>query len=132
MSTLIVILVSGTKSVVTRTRFKKAVHSPHRRRYRGLEQLSERQDGRLREARGRAWVVGPGKARLKVSFFWPFRGNYWIIDVEEEYEYAVIGTPNRKYLWILSRTPSMHAEVLARILQIVEKQGFVSETLLFP
>ncbi|OGR18442.1 MAG: hypothetical protein A2X81_17880 [Desulfobacterales bacterium GWB2_56_26] len=97
-----------------------------------LNSCRDEQDGRLREARGRAWVVGPGNARLKVSFFWPFRGDYWIMDVGEEYEYAVIGTPNRKYLWILSRTPSMHPEVLAGILQDVEKQGFDPDKLLFP
>lgn len=89
-------------------------------------------DGRLRQAKGRAWVVGTGNARLKVSFFWPFRGDYWIMDVGDEYEYAVVGTPNRKYLWILSRTPSLHPEVLARILQDVEKQGFDPDKLLFP
>ena len=54
------------------------------------------------------------------------------MDLGEEYEYAVVGTPDRKYLWILSRTPSMHPEVLSRILQDVEKQGFDPDKLLFP
>jgi apolipoprotein D and lipocalin family protein len=93
----------------------------------------DEQDGRLREAKGRAWVVdNTSNARLKVTFFWPFRGDYWIIELGREYEYAVVGTPNRKYLWILSRTPEMHPEVLAKILENVEKHGFVRDNLLLP
>ena len=98
-----------------------------------LNSCRDEQDGRLREAKGRAWVVdNTSNARLKVTFFWPFRGDYWIIDLGKEYEYAVVGTPNRKYLWILSRTPEMHPEVLAKILENVEKQCFVRDNLLLP
>ncbi len=95
-----------------------------------LNSCRDEQDDRLREAKGRAWVVDKtSNARLKVSFFWPFRGDYWIIDLGREYEYAVVGTPNRQYLWILSRTPEMHPDVLAKILLNVEKQGFVQDKL---
>ena len=98
-----------------------------------LNSCRNEKDGSLREAKGRAWVIdNASNARLKVSFFWPFRGDYWIIDLGKEYEYAVIGTPNRKYLWILSRTPEMHPEVLAKIIENVEKQGFVRDKLLLP
>ena len=98
-----------------------------------LNSCRDEKDGSLREAKGRAWVMDKASnARLKVSFFWPFRGDYWIIDLGKEYEYAVIGTPNRKYLWILSRTPEMHPEVLAKIIENVEKQGFVRDKLLLP
>lgn len=91
----------------------------------------DEQDGSLREAKGRAWVVDKNSnARLKVSFFWPFRGDYWIIDLGREYEYAVVGTPNRRYLWILSRTPEMHPDILEKIVQNIEKQGFVRSNLL--
>ena len=98
-----------------------------------LNSCRDEKDGSLREAKGRAWVMDKASnARLKVSFFWPFRGDYWIIDLGKEYEYAVIGTPNRKYLWILSRTPEMHPEVLAKIIENVEKQGFIRDKLLLP
>jgi apolipoprotein D and lipocalin family protein len=98
-----------------------------------LNSCRDEQDGSLREAKGRAWVVdNASNARLKVSFFWPFRGDYWIIDLGQEYEYAVVGTPNRKYLWILSRTPEMNPEILAKILENVERQGFVRDNLLLP
>jgi len=62
-------------------------------------------DGKIRSAKGKAWVVDKEtNARLKVSFFWPFAGDYWIVDLAKNYEYAAIGHPTRKYLWILSRT----------------------------
>jgi apolipoprotein D and lipocalin family protein len=81
--------------------------------------------GKLRTAKGKAWVVDKNtNARLKVSFFWPFAGDYWIIDLGENYEYAVIGHPTRKYLWILSRTPVMAEEVFQAILNRLEKQGY--------
>ncbi|MDD2310667.1 MAG: lipocalin family protein [Desulfuromonadaceae bacterium] len=87
-------------------------------------------DGRLREAKGRAWSVDPeNNARLKVSFFWPLRGDYWIIDLGEEYEYAVVGSPNRKYLWVLARQPVMDDIVYKGILERLTTQGFPVEQL---
>jgi apolipoprotein D and lipocalin family protein len=77
------------------------------------------------EAVGKAWVVdGTGNARLKVSFFWPFRADYWIVGLDDEYRWAVVGNPNRKYLWVLSRTPRMPRDQLDRALQAVVSQGF--------
>jgi apolipoprotein D and lipocalin family protein len=85
------------------------------------------QDGSVRQAAGRAWVVDTSSnARLKVTFFWPFRGDYWIIELGREYEYAVVGTPDRKYLWILSRAASMDDGLYAAILQRAGQQGFDS------
>jgi len=87
--------------------------------------------GKLRSAKGKAWVVDKDtNARLKVSFFWPFAGDYWIIDLGENYEYAVIGHPNRKYLWILSRTPEMDKNVYNEILVRLEKQDYDTTKLL--
>jgi apolipoprotein D and lipocalin family protein len=75
-------------------------------------------DGEETVARGVARVVDSAtNARLKVSFFRPFWGAYWIIDLGPDYEYAVVGHPGRDYLWILSRTPSMDAAVYDGILE---------------
>jgi apolipoprotein D and lipocalin family protein len=81
--------------------------------------------GKLRSVKGKAWVVDKEtNARLKVSFFWPFAGDYWIIDLGRDYEYAVVGHPNRKYLWILSRTPEMDEEVYQDILSRLREQEY--------
>lgn len=75
--------------------------------------------------KGKAFVEkNSGNAKLQVQFFWPFRGKYWIIDLAPDYSYAVVGHPNREYLWILSRTPSMSETVYQEILNRVQTQGF--------
>ena len=82
-------------------------------------------DGKVSRAKGKAFIVkGSGNAKLKVQFFWPFRGNYWIIDLAEDYTYAVVGDPSRKYLWILSRTPAMDPALYDEIVRRTEAQGF--------
>jgi apolipoprotein D and lipocalin family protein len=61
-------------------------------------------DGAERSAEALARVVpGTGNAQLKVTFFWPFEGDYWVLDRAEDYSWAVIGEPSGQYLWILSR-----------------------------
>lgn len=82
-------------------------------------------DGQLKEARGRAKVVdSETNAKLKVSFFGPFWGNYWIVDLDPEYRWAVVGEPKRKYLWILSRTPSLDKDTLDGILSRLPAKGY--------
>lgn len=80
-------------------------------------------DGPVRTAKGTAKVVDDKtNAKLKVTFFWPFYGDYWIIDLGENYEYAVVGHPGRNYLWILSRTPFMDDALYNRILERLQKE----------
>ncbi len=82
-------------------------------------------DGKVTVAKARAKVVDrETNARLKVSFFWPFWGDYWVIDLGKDYEYAVVGHPSRKYLWILSRTPTMAPEVYEGILDRLKAQHY--------
>jgi len=81
--------------------------------------------GELRAVQGKAWVVDKEtNARLKVSFFWPFAGDYWIIDLGRDYEYAVVGHPGRKYLWILARTPDMDENLYQAILSRLQQQDY--------
>jgi len=82
-------------------------------------------DGEISSAKGKAWVVDKKtNAKIKVSFFWPFSGHYWIIDLGENYEYAVVGHPDRKYLWILSRKPEMDETTYNRILEKLRSQSY--------
>jgi apolipoprotein D and lipocalin family protein len=77
------------------------------------------------QAVGKAWAVeGTGNAQLKVSFFWPFRADYWVLGLDDDYQWAVVGNPNRKYLWVLSRTPLLARDRLDRALDAAARQGF--------
>ena len=97
----------------------------------GVSVLNEcRKDGKLKVAKGRAKVVDRDSgAKLRVTFFWPFFGDYWIISLGAEYDYSVVGTPNRKYLWILCRTPQMDGELYARLIEFARLKGFPTENL---
>ena len=77
------------------------------------------------DAQGKATVVdGTGNAQLKVSFFWPFKADYWVIGLDADYRWAVVGNPNRKYLWVLSRTPQLPKDLLDAALQSATAQGY--------
>lgn len=73
--------------------------------------------GEITTAKGIARVVNKEtNAELKVTFFWPFSGDYWIIELGDNYEYAVVSEPKRSTLWILSRSPNMSRETLDPLL----------------
>ena len=80
---------------------------------------------RQSEVRGEAYVVeGSEGARLRVSFFWPFHGDYWVIGLDPEYRWAVVGAPSRRSLWVLSRTAVLPPEQLEQALAIARREGF--------
>ncbi len=82
-------------------------------------------DGPEDVAEGRARLPAPNDTtKLEVSFFWPFWGDYWIIDLDPNYRWAVVGAPSRDSLWILSRSPTMDAETYAAILDRIAAQGY--------
>lgn len=82
-------------------------------------------EGKPNQSAGWAKIVDQQtNAKLKVTFFWPFFGDYWIIDLGHNYEYAVVGEPSRKYLWILSRTPKMDETVYAQLVSRLAAKGY--------
>lgn len=81
-------------------------------------------DGKLKVAKGKAYAVDDTNAKLKVSFFWPFYGDYWVLELGGNYEYAVVGAPGRDYLWILSRQPELSRGVYDGILARLRAQHF--------
>ena len=82
-------------------------------------------DSGVDEAVGTATVVpGGNNSKLKVSFFWPFKADYWVIGLDTDYRWAVVGNPNRKYLWVLSRTPQLPQAQLDAALQSARAQGY--------
>ncbi len=81
--------------------------------------------GTERVAIGKAFVADRvSNAKLAVQFFWPFKGKYWIIALAQDYSYAMVGHPNRKSLWILSRKPWMEKETYKDLLITAMSKGF--------
>lgn len=89
-------------------------------------------DGTVIDAKGEGKIADKtSNAKLEIRFapgFLAFLpsvwGDYWIIDLDEKYEYAAIGDPKREYLWILSRTPKLNDATYQNILRRVETMGF--------
>jgi apolipoprotein D and lipocalin family protein len=73
-------------------------------------------------------VVSP-PAKLEVSFFRPFWGDYWVIDLDPDYKTAIVGHPSRDYLWLLSRTPTVAPEVMAGLEEKARQSGYPLERL---
>lgn len=83
-------------------------------------------DGGIKTAKGTARPAhrrGPN-SKLKVTFFWPFSGDYWILHLDPGYRWAVVGDPSRKYLWFLSRTPFLDSATFEELESRVRGQGF--------
>jgi len=78
--------------------------------------------GKYEKAVGEAKVNGPGK--LGVSFFKPFYGDYYIMELDEDYQWVLVGSPSRDYLWILARTPQISEELITELSKKAENAGF--------
>lgn len=97
----------------------------------------ETRDGRMIGASGIARTVGPGGGKLEVRFapavlsFLPFVwGDYWIIALDTDYQWAMVATPDRRYLWILSRTKSPSPAIYGHLVDLAESNGFDTDRLI--
>ena len=82
-------------------------------------------NGKQSYIKGKAFVEkNSGNAKLKVQFFWPLKAKYWIIDLADDYSYAVVSHPSKKYLWILSRKSKMDDTVYQEIISRLKLKGF--------
>lgn len=86
--------------------------------------------GREDRVEGCAKVDPSSNAKLKVTFFWPFKGDYWILDVGSNYDYALVGEPSRKYLWILSRQPFLDETIFDRLIDYANELGYSTNRLI--
>ncbi|MAK64669.1 MAG: lipocalin [Maricaulis sp.] len=90
-------------------------------------------EGELDIANGRARLPDPSDtSRLEVSFFGPFYGDYWVIDLAEDYSWALVSEPAGRYLWMLSRTPRPDPALIEARLQSLRDRGFDTDGLIFP
>jgi apolipoprotein D and lipocalin family protein len=100
---------------------------------------SRRADGRKAEVKGIARVVDDSNAKLKVTFapepcrVLPFVwGNYWILDIDADYTWALVGEPTHKFLWILSRTPRLSETVFDEVCASAINKGYEVTKLIRP
>jgi apolipoprotein D and lipocalin family protein len=85
-------------------------------------------NGKYKSILGSARPVDSTNSKLKVKFFWfAPAGDYWIINLDANYQYAVVGSPDRKFLWILSRTPQMTGSLYLALVKSAEEQAFPVE-----
>jgi apolipoprotein D and lipocalin family protein len=79
----------------------------------------------VKSSTGTAWIPNADEpTKLKVRFFWPFSGNYWIIALDTEYKWVMIGEPTREYMWILSRETTLSEQTINTLLAQAKAQGF--------
>jgi apolipoprotein D and lipocalin family protein len=85
------------------------------------------------EAQGKAYFVNEAdKGHLKVSFFGPFYGSYIVFELDTvSYQYAFISGPNKDYLWLLARTPTVKPEVINQFISMSKSIGFDTSALIF-
>jgi apolipoprotein D and lipocalin family protein len=90
--------------------------------------------GQRQSAEGKAYFIeSPDVGRLKVSFFGPFYGAYNIIALDKvNYSYAMIAGPDRDYLWVLSRTPTLDKNILQALIDQAQSLGFATQNLIYP
>ncbi|WP_334183122.1 lipocalin family protein [Novosphingobium sp.] len=82
-------------------------------------------NGKWKQSTGKARIVDAAtKAKLKVSFFGPFYGNYWVLDHGEDYEWSIVGEPSGRYLWVLTREPRPGAALVTKLQARVEALGY--------
>lgn len=82
-------------------------------------------DGSIETAQGVAKVVeGSNNAKLKVSFFRPFYGNYWVLALGDTYDWVLVGEPKRQFAWVLSRKPVLEKTSLEAAYTQAEKLGY--------
>jgi apolipoprotein D and lipocalin family protein len=81
--------------------------------------------GDFRESVGKAKIADPEThSKLKVSFFGPFYGNYWVLDHGDDYDWTIVGEPSGRYLWVLTRSAHPAPEVLASLEARVKALGY--------
>jgi apolipoprotein D and lipocalin family protein len=82
-------------------------------------------DAPEKQVEGKAWVpdaAEPGK--LKVQFFWPFSGPYWVLEVASDYSWALVGHPKKSSCWVFSRTAAMDPALYEQLLGKLRARGY--------
>jgi apolipoprotein D and lipocalin family protein len=82
-------------------------------------------DGKKSEVTEKAKVPDPNvPSKLKVSFFWFFYGDYFVLELDKDYQWAIVGSSSDNYLWILSRSPQMEDGLYNELLRKISNRGY--------
>lgn len=82
-------------------------------------------NGPKKEITQKGWVEDPvGKAHWKVQPLWPFKLDYLVIDLAEDYSYTTVGVPDKSYVWIMARRPTMDPETYRKAVKRIEELGY--------
>ena len=79
---------------------------------------------KVKTARAVGWSVDATNSRLRVRFFWPFTGDYWIVGLDPEYRWAMVGSPRKDYFWLLAREPKLDAGLEASLFEQARRLGY--------
>ncbi|MBN1415795.1 MAG: lipocalin family protein [Bacteroidales bacterium] len=85
----------------------------------------KRNGSKMSVVKGKIFTIkGSNNTRLKVQFLWPFRSEYHIIVLADDYSYAIVVHPSHHYLWILNRDPYMTTDTYSRLMQVIKNKGY--------
>ena len=88
-------------------------------------------DGKLSTAIGKAKVPNPDQpSKLKVSFFWFFYGDYYVLELDPDYQWALIGSSSDNYLWILSRKAHIRPDLYQELIAKLKARGYDTDKLI--
>lgn len=88
-------------------------------------------NGRLSKATGKAKIPNPNDpAKLKVAFFLFFYADYFVLELDEDYQWAVVGSTSDNYLWILSRKPYLNDDIHKELLERISARGYDTSKLI--
>jgi len=94
-----------------------------------VENYCQKNDGQYENVLGRAWTVDDTHSKLKVQFFWPFRGDYWIVRLDADCNWVVVSGSDREYLWILARTRHLDQNLYDSLVESLKCDKFKVEDL---
>ena len=85
----------------------------------------DRPDGTLKGIEGKAWVPDPAvPGKLRVQFFWPFSGPYWVLEVADDYSWALVGHPERTRCWIFTRAETIDEGLYQQLVEKLRARGY--------
>jgi len=81
-------------------------------------------DGELKSYKSKLFTEDKGDGEMQAQFLWPFKVDYWVIEIADDYSYTVVGHPDHKFLFIMSRKPTMDKKLYDEIVARCKAKGY--------